>query len=234
MKRPFTACDEIILNNKRFLYLNDDNPYRAYLDSSLSFVAQPSKGQKINKENNIVSVPLLMSDEWDIINEDNNLIHELRQTKKEYDYLFIGQCHYMGREKFKTINLNNYYFRENRAGIFHLNKKDKKKELIKFLKEIAKSRFIFCPRGIGSSSFRLYQTMMVGSVPIETGMNDYPFSDEVEWSKFCISGDLDNLEELIDSSKNVDYEEYSRNAKSFWDNYCRHNKLVEKLEERYG
>ena len=49
MKRPFAACDETILNNKRFLYLNDDNPYRAYLDSSLSFVAQPSKGQKINK-----------------------------------------------------------------------------------------------------------------------------------------------------------------------------------------
>jgi hypothetical protein len=231
--RPFEPSNVINLNNKNFYYLNDDNPRLGYQTLDISFVAQPIYKKDVNKKFNVVPVPLMMTDEWNIINEMPQIINELRDIEKEYDYLFIGQCHYMGREIFRNLNVQNYYFRENSRGIFHLNAEDKKVELIKFLKEIAKSKFIFCPRGIGSSSFRLYQTMMVGSVPIETGMNDYPFDNEIDWNTFCIRGDLKNIYSLIEQSRQIDFDKYRKNGMDFWDNFCRHDELKKRLEERY-
>jgi hypothetical protein len=232
--RPFEPSNIISLNNKNSYYLNDDNPRLGYQTLDISFVAQPIYKKDVNKKFNVVPVPLMMTDEWNIINEMPQIINELRDIKKEYDYLFIGQCHYMGRGIFRNLNIQNYYFRENSRGIFHFNAEDKKVELIKFLKEIAKSKFIFCPRGVGSSSFRLYQTMMVGSVPIETGMNDYPFNNEVDWDDFCISGELKDIYSLIQKSKQIDFEKYRKNGMQFWDKFCRHDELKKRLEERYG
>jgi len=232
--RPFKPSNLIKLNNKVFYYLNDDNPSSGYGSLDLSFVAQPLYKKEVNKKFNVVPVPLMMTDEWNIIREMPEIVKELRGIKKEYDYLFIGQCHYMGREIFRNLSIQNYYFRENSKGIFHMKPEQKRVELIKFLKEIAKSKFVFCPRGVGSSSFRLYQTMMVGSVPIETGMNDYPFDDEVKWSSFCISGDINKIYSLIQKSKQINFEEYRKNGMQFWDKFCRHDELKKRLEERYA
>lgn len=231
--RPFKPSNRIILGNNTYYYLNDDNPSSGYRTLDLSFVAQPLYNKETNKKFNVVPVPLMMTDEWAIISEIPDIIQELRSIEKEYDYLFIGQCHYMGREIFRNLNIENYYFRENPKGIFHMNSEQKRIELIKFLKEIAKSKFVFCPRGVGSSSFRLYQTMMVGSVPIETGMNDYPFDNEVEWDDFCISGELKDIYSLIQKSKQIDFENYRKNGMQFWDKFCRHDELKKRLEERY-
>ena len=214
------------------MYLNDDYPMRAYETDDLCFVAQPLSGAEENKKYNVVPVPLMMTDEWDILQKHPNLVEELRETEKVYDYMFIGQCHYMGREVFRDLELPNYYFAENPRGIFHLPSEDKQQELVKFLKTIAQARFIFAPRGMGSSSFRLYQSFMVGSVPIVTGMNDYPFSNVVDWDSMCIRGGLNELDKLIKKSKDIDWDTLSNKGKAFWDSYCRHDALYSKLADR--
>ena len=227
--RPFAYSNYIDINGKRFLYLNDDNPAKAYETNDLCFVAQPILDAESNKKSNVVTIPLMMTDEWDIIQKYPTLVTELRKTEKVYDYMFIGQCHYMGREVFRHLNLENYYFVENAQGVFHLSKEDKQQEIIKFLRKIAQSKFVFAPRGMGSSSFRLYQSFMVGSVPIVTGMNDYPFSEETDWNTMCLRGELHELPSLIKQSKSLDYQKYCDNGKKFWDYYCRHDKLHERL-----
>ena len=132
-----------------------------------------------------------------------------------------------------------YLFRENNDGIYGLYPEEKRKELIKFLEEIASCRFVFCPRGIGSSSFRLYQSLMVGSIPIITGMNDYPFKNRVNWDHISIRGQLENLPQLIRHAKDMirevpgtDTYQYN-NARSkgmlFWDIYCRNENLYHEL-----
>ena len=230
--RPFEACDYIEIDGKKFLYLNDDSPVNAYHNCDISFVAQPLLDSDGNKKHKVISVPLMMTDEWNIIKQQgDNLLGKLRTTEKTYDYNFIGQCHYVGREVFRELTLDNYYFLENPRGIYGLNREQKDKELVDFLFKIANSKFIFCPRGVGSSSFRLYQSFMVGSVPIVTGMKDYPFSDEVDWDDMCVRGDLDDIDGLIEKSKTVDYEKLRENGMKFWDEYCRHDKLYEKLKK---
>ena len=62
-------------------------------------------------------------------------------------------------------------------------KNDKVERIKDFLNEVSLSKFTFCPRGNGSSSFRLFESLEAGSVPIITGMIDYPFRDKVDYKK---------------------------------------------------
>ena len=75
--------------------------------------------------------------------------------------------------------------------------------------------------------------MMVGSIPIITGMNDYPFKNEVDWDTICIRGDLNDLPALINKATHMSLEDRKimrGKAMLFWDNYCRHDSLYKKLE----
>ena len=50
-----------------------------------------------------------------------------------------------------------------------------------------RSIFSLCPRGYGATSYRLYESMQLGAIPVY--MSDkhlLPWSDELDWSEFCI------------------------------------------------
>jgi len=235
--RPFSPTNAIDFNGVKVPYFNDDNPAMAYVYHGLCFVAQPLYGPEINKAKKIITVPLMMTDEWDIITNNSDEMLKWRGRDKTFDFNFIGQTGYAGRHVFKslvsTMPTQQYLFKETRP-IYDLEPEEKKQELLHFLDVLSHCRFTFAPRGVGSSSFRAYQAMMVGSVPIITGMNDYPFDDEVDWDTFCLRGDLDELPELIEKAKWMDDLEWiqmSEAAKEFWDNYCRHDSLYTKLKE---
>jgi hypothetical protein len=52
-----------------------------------------------------------------------------------------------------------------------------------------RSEFSLCPRGLGRTSFRLYEAMSVGSIPIYIwdDVEWLPWQDELDWSEFAIS-----------------------------------------------
>ena len=115
-----------------------------------------------------------------------------------------------------------------------------------FLRAIARAKFVFCPRGIGSSSFRAYQSLMAGSIPIITGMNDYPFKNQVDWDDFCFrggegakwtelgeqnAGEVSRLTSKATQLSEDKYEQMRSNGIKFWDEYCRHDRLYEKLKD---
>jgi hypothetical protein len=234
MPRPFEACNYIDINGIDYMYLTDDSPDLAYQSSEISFVAQPIADKITNKRHNVITVPLMMTDEWEIIKENPALIPKLRSNKKIHTFNFVGQCNYMGRHIFKSLNLSNYDFEETQT-VYNLKKPEKKQKLIHFLNRISESKFVFCPRGIGSSSFRAYQSMMSGSIPIITGMNDYPFEDEVDWDEISIRGSLENIKLLIDTALNMQDFEYNKMKKKctwFWDNYCKHDMLYNFLAQK--
>jgi len=230
--RPFSYSRYIEFESGSPLFLNDDAPEEAYRTSEMSFVAQPAD-EELNKKHNVIPVPLMMTDEYEILQKNPDLIEKLRNTEKTFDYNFVGQCHYVGREVFRDLDLESYDFEENPKGVYGLPKDQKHVSLISFLYRIAKCKFVFCPRGVGSSSFRLYQSLMVGSIPIVTGMNDYPFKDEVDWDSFCIRGKLSDLPALIEKSRSVDVEKMRENGMKFWDEYCEYENLYSKLHEIY-
>jgi peptidoglycan/LPS O-acetylase OafA/YrhL len=54
---------------------------------------------------------------------------------------------------------------------------------------MGRSTFSLCPRGLGPTSFRLYEALSVGSIPIYIWdeVEWLPYRDELDWSEFSIS-----------------------------------------------
>jgi len=77
-----------------------------------------------------------------------------------------------------------------------------------FLDITKRSHFTLCPRGYGAQSFRLYEAMQLGSIPVFIYDKEwFPFSSKIDWSEFCVLIHVDEISNLkqilraIDSSK---------------------------------
>ena len=235
--RPFHGERYIKFKNKSFMFLNDDNPQAAYDTTDLTFVAQPI--HKNNIDYNVVTVPLMMTDMWEIVQKHPGYVERLRETKKVYDFCFIGGLNHPSRDIFKTLELKNYLFRQTTDSIYNIplvHQAKKHKTIMDFLHELSMCRFVFAPRGIGSSSFRLYEAMSVGSVPIITDQPELPFNNIVNWKDISFFGESKHIDKLISDAQSLSDVEYNvmrTNAINFWDEYCRHDQLYNKLEQQY-
>jgi hypothetical protein len=61
-------------------------------------------------------------------------------------------------------------------------------EKIDLFRNIAEqSIFSLCPRGYGATSYRLYESIQLGSIPVYVSDRHLlPWSDEIDWSDFCV------------------------------------------------
>lgn len=143
----------------------------------------------------------------------------------------------VNRTSLEKLDLNNYYFRENFDLIWHKDKKIANSMVNFYLERLSKSKFAFCPRGAGSSSIRLYESLSVGTIPIITGMKEYPFDDEYNWDSFSLRTDsIKNLQYLIDQAQNLsdkDIKEMRQNGMKFWEKKCRPDVFNDWVIETY-
>jgi hypothetical protein len=80
------------------------------------------------------------------------------------------------------------------------------------------SIFSLCPRGYGPTSFRLYESIQVGSIPIIISDVDWlPFKQYINWNKLSVivdPKDIKNIpkivDELIDSKEYIKMLEYGK------------------------
>lgn len=63
-----------------------------------------------------------------------------------------------------------------------------------------RANFTLCPRGYGETSYRLAESIMLGSVPIYVwkGLKWLPYQELVDWDQFSISVNAKRLEGLPD------------------------------------
>jgi hypothetical protein len=91
------------------------------------------------------------------------------------------------------------------------------------------SYFALCPRGVGSTSYRFYEAMQLGVVPVLIADEDTrPFRKQIDWetcSVFCKN--INELPKKLDSFSKVDAIEMGKNAKSIYDNKLRYQKWCE-------
>ncbi len=72
-----------------------------------------------------------------------------------------------------------------------------------FIEIISRSIFTLCPRGYGTTSFRLYEAIALGSIPIYIwdDIEWLPYKDRLDWKEFAISinvRDIETLPAIID------------------------------------
>tara|TARA_R110002126_G_scaffold105787_2_gene240245 strand:+ start:477 stop:1349 length:873 start_codon:yes stop_codon:yes gene_type:complete len=220
--------------NKFVFWSMHDSPNFAYAEPySKKFLSQPLMIGKDNRLSNVHATPLQMRHyELDLIS-DLDFIEECRNAKKVYDFVYVGQIGYASRQWLADIQLDKYDL-DITSPIWGVKDTITRVNMLKdFCLRMAKSKYAFAPRGIGTSSFRLYQAMMVGTVPIVSGMTEYPFSNNVEWKDFCIINDKQTDLDFNSLTINTEYENMRQRGIQFWEDYVRIENCDKKLFESY-
>jgi len=73
-----------------------------------------------------------------------------------------------------------------------------------FIDITQKSKFALCPRGYGAQSFRLYEVLQLGAIPVIVYDNPwFPFNDEILWNDFAVLVHVDEINNLKQKLENI-------------------------------
>jgi Exostosin family len=114
---------------------------------------------------------------------------------------FVGaQTHDVRKIMFKSLSNNKLYTLQDIQWDWTVTS-DKQKL---YLDVLSKSKFTLCPRGYGAQSFRFYEALQLGSIPvyIHNDIKWTPYTDVLNWNEFCISihiNELNNLDDILTS-----------------------------------
>ena len=95
-----------------------------------------------------------------------------------------------------------------------------KEEQYDYLQEIAKSKFVACPRGVATSSYRLYETLNLGRVPVIISDEWFP-PESIDWNACSIRIAEDRIQDismLINQSL-TRWPQMSDTASRIWNEY---------------
>ena len=142
------------------------------------------------------------------------------KTDKDIFCSFVGSgTHEIRNELFKT-------WKDDKDFLFTQGGWDIKvseDKLNHFITVTNRSKFALCPRGYGKSSFRLYEAMQIGAVPVYVSDDHYlPWTDELDWNDFCVlvqQKDIPNLKNILSSIDDVKYNSMLNKAKQIYDTY---------------
>ena len=95
-----------------------------------------------------------------------------------------------------------------------------------------RSIFSLCPRGYGATSYRLYEAMQLGAIPIYVSDKHLlPWSDELDWAQFCVivrPGDIQNIPQMTLGIPASKIKKMQETLAEVWEKYftieatCRH------------
>lgn len=113
-------------------------------------------------------------------------------------------------------------------------------DIDRYVVECAESEFTFCPRGYGITSFRLYEAITLGSVPVYIWEDEMclPYMNEIHWYKLCIFLKANRREYLwkgLDERMNdFDIKEFHRYRKEIQNKYFTFNAVNKYIYEWRG
>ncbi|WNZ27309.1 hypothetical protein HJG54_30950 [Leptolyngbya sp. NK1-12] len=97
-----------------------------------------------------------------------------------------------------------------------------------------KSIFTLCPRGLGRASFRLYEALSVGSIPIYIwdDMEWLPYQDVVDWSQIIVSVHVDKLNQipkLVKGHSEADIRDKQQRIKKLYNRFFTFDAVCENI-----
>ena len=155
------------LNNYLKLNLKSEEKY-------FIFSMGGTMNTKLGKNSKVIPLPLLY---------DSNL--KKADLEKKYIASYIGRPTHKIRMKLEDrITSNEKFYIKN---INSMSSSITKENLELFEKLIKESYFSICPRGYGPTSFRLYESIQMGTVPIYISDKFFlPYIEFLDWSEFAI------------------------------------------------
>ena len=97
------------------------------------------------------------------------------------------------------------------------------------------SRSIFClsPRGYGRSSFRLYEAIQLGSIPVFIyDVKWCPFEEDLDWNDFSVlihESDIPNIDNILSGYSDDKIKKMQDNLKNYWENNFTMQSICKKI-----
>lgn len=199
---------DTLTKNKKYYVVcqHDDAPRERLPEDTLVF----SAGGNF-KGNGVIPIPLICSP---LLNIPNAVSLE----NKDIFCSFVGSdTHRIRRKLYEKYN-SKYFFQQSAW-----NPTISDEQLNNFIHITSRSKFALCPRGYGASSFRLYETMQIGCVPIYISDEHYlPWSDEINWNSICIlikEHEIDDLDNILKNIDDITYNNMLYNIKQIYNKY---------------
>lgn len=130
------------------------------------------------------------------------------EINKEKDYFcsFVGSNTHPIREQLLQKYKNNTKF----AFVCGQWKPQVSSDNYNIFKTITqRSRFTLCPRGYGRTSFRLYEAMQLGSVPVYVSDYHYlPYTDRINWNDIAVLIKPNEIPHMQDILENISDEKW--------------------------
>lgn len=92
---------------------------------------------------------------------------------------------------------------------------------LSYVETLRDSAFVICPKGLGPTSWRFYETMMAGRVPVIVSDRWVP-ARELDWPSFSLrvrESDVASIPELCEAHA-PKAEEMGLEARAAWEKYC--------------
>lgn len=104
-----------------------------------------------------------------------------------------------------------------------------------FVRVSTRSRFVLAPRGYGRTSFRLYEAIALGTIPVYVwdDIEWLPFKPWIEWDKAIISiqaKQLDELPMILESISDREYRDRLDYLRQIHDEYLSYNAVCRSVQ----
>jgi hypothetical protein len=105
----------------------------------------------------------------------------------------------------------------------------------RFFNNLQNNIFILCPRGCGNFSYRFYETMCYGRIPIFINTDCVlPFENLIDYKKeivFVEESQLSNINDIIkDYCNKKDLMLQQQKCREIWENYLSPNGFLKNIE----
>ena len=183
MLRLNDACKE--RNKKLYCFYNDDNDRDFNLDSNIQLYR--TSFYKSTKKENEFAIPVFVADTY-----DRTIVEELS----------IGYCgaHFGAREHLlQQIEKSPWKTDIIRRKHFQAKELPPEQAKQEFLNNMSNNMFSFCFRGDGNFSYRFYEIMMMGRIPLLVNTDCvFPFEEQWNLHEHCFVIDQKDMSDFKD------------------------------------
>jgi len=214
--------DSVLSSNGKYFTVSqfDDGPFEKFPEDTLIFSAGGNR-----EGDNIIPIPLICGSipKELIPNKEKTILASFVGSRNTHPIRMDMCNHLSGKEGYEisagnwstTVPMDNFK---------------------KFLDITCSSKFGLAPRGYGKSSFRMYEILQLGTVPVYISDVHYlPWSDELDWNDFCVPVNEDEIEDIdtiLKSISDVEYNNLLENGKKVYEEYFTLEGMFKKIIKR--
>jgi len=201
--------DSVLNKDEKYFTVSqfDDGPFEKFPEDTLIFSAGGNR-----EGDNIIPIPLICSPipKELIPNKERTILASFVGSRDTHPIRMDMCNHLSGKEGYEisagnwstTVPMDNFK---------------------KFLDITCSSKFGLAPRGYGKSSFRMYEILQLGTVPVYISDIHYlPWTDELDWNDFCVpvnEDEIGDIDAILKSINDVEYNKLLENGRKVYEEY---------------